>query len=76
MQEALASKDDSPSVGSKRGKEEATGGPIDFKKGKEESDLEEIDSEAVKTRKIDSFFERNTRNKGFDEEGTRITCTD
>jgi hypothetical protein len=72
MQEALDSKDNRPSVCSKRGKEEATRGPIDPKKGKEESDIEEIDSGAIKARKMDSFFELNMHNKPFEEEGTLI----
>jgi hypothetical protein len=72
MQEALAIKDNNPGVGSKRGKEEAKGGPIDPKSDKEE-EMEEIDSDAVKARKMDSFDRHNMRGKAFDDEGARIS---
>jgi hypothetical protein len=75
LEEALANKDDRPTVGSKRGKEEASEGPINPKsdRGKEEIEIEEIDSDGVKARKTNSFFERhNMRNDFLNEEGSSI----
>ena len=73
LKKALANKDDRPIVDSKRGKEEATGGSMNPKSDKEECEMEEIDSEGVKARKTNSFFERhNMRNDSLNEEGSSI----
>ena len=72
MQDTFINKDNSAVAGSKRGKEEIIIEESDLKKGKEESEMDEIESTATKARKTGSFFDNITRRQVLDEEGTCV----
>ena len=70
MQDTFINKDNSAAAGSKRDREENTIEESDLKKGKEESEIDEVGSAATKARKTGSFFDNITRRQVLDEEGT------
>jgi hypothetical protein len=72
MQDTFINKDNLVGAGSKRGKEDISIEETDPKKGKDESEIDEIDFVATKTRKTGPIFDNIAHLQDFDEEGTHV----
>jgi hypothetical protein len=72
MQDTFINKDNLVGAGSKRDKEDSVIEETDPKKGKDESDIDGIDSAATKARKTGSLFDNIALRQAFDEEGTHV----